>query len=66
MNEKSARITEPDKSPSPVQIETWIGKEGYRYWKLLILTVDGDEMVDDVKRLLAVKRRPTGVFSTEQ
>ena len=152
MNEKSVRITDPDKSPSPAQIETWLGKEDHRYWnhviqwidqnypnvftpewlfggkkhgwvlrfkkgqsfrtlipeksrftiqivfggeerlkmktirdelsaqtrkdydeattyhdgKWLLLTVDGDKVVDDVERLLAVKRRPTGVFSTEQ
>ena len=38
----------------------------YHDGKWLLLTVDGDKMVDDVERLLAVKRRPTGVFSIEQ
>lgn len=32
MNEISARITDPGKSPPPAQIETWLGKEANRYW----------------------------------
>jgi hypothetical protein len=40
MNEKSARITDPDKSPSPAQIETWLGKEANRYWNHLIQWID--------------------------
>ena len=151
MNEKSARITDPDKSSSPAQIKKWLGEEAYRYWirmiqwidqnypnvftpewlfggkkhgwvlrfkkgqsfrtlipeksrftiqivfggeerlkmktirdelsaqtrkdydeattyhdgKWLLLTVDGDKVVDDVERLLAVKRRPKKQYKND-
>ena len=32
MNEKSVRITDPGKSPTPAQIKKWLGEEAYRYW----------------------------------
>jgi hypothetical protein len=40
MNEKSLRITEPSKAPTPAQIETWLGKEAYRYWQRVIQLIE--------------------------
>jgi hypothetical protein len=40
MNEKSVRITDPDKSPTPAQIKKWLGEEAYRYWIRMIQWID--------------------------
>jgi hypothetical protein len=40
MNEKSVRITDPDKSPTPAQIKKWLGEEAYRYWIRVIQWID--------------------------
>jgi hypothetical protein len=33
MNESSHRITEPGKPPTPKQVEAWIGRDAYGFWK---------------------------------
>ena len=33
MNEKSLRLTESSEPPTPEQIESWIGKRAFGFWR---------------------------------
>lgn len=40
MNETSLRLTEPGKSPDLQQIEAWIGKRAFGFWKRITSMID--------------------------
>jgi hypothetical protein len=40
MNEKSVRIRDPNKTPSPARIKIWLGEEVYGYWNRMIQWID--------------------------
>jgi len=62
MKASSNRITKSGNPPVDSEIAEWIGKDDeakiYHDGKWVLLTIDTDKIVDDARRLIAVKRKP--------
>ena len=64
MNETSQRLTKSGTSPTPKQIESWLGKKAYdeattyHDGKWLLLNINDTMVHADAEMLLAVKRKP--------
>lgn len=40
VNESNLRMTKPGKSPTPIQIAAWIGRDAYGFWKRVIQLIE--------------------------